>query len=128
MNKSKELRIELQKYSKIMEKYMHKFNKQDNADLNYMFMKCCEYDNISEEEQLELQDIVIENADFFKFVNKCNILLNMIRYYNAEYDFNQKEMSKYNTLFSMVCDLRMSEKFKVALMKRCVVENTDIRI
>lgn len=128
MTKSKELRQALQKYSRIMAKHRHKLDKQDNGDLNYMFMKCTEYDQLSEEEQIKLQDIVLENKEFFKTVNDCNNLLGMIRYYNVEYDFSKSELQDYKTLFSIVCDLRMSEKFKVALMKRCVVENTDIRI
>jgi len=117
----KQIRKNFNRNSKILAKYFKHFYKIQDDDIDFFCYKSYQYDYLEPEEQEELEKIVLNNEEFFKFVNKCKINLELVKHYNLTEHFTKKELDNYSEMFNVLRDMEFSKQLKVTLMKKTMI-------
>lgn len=127
LKKIKEIRKDFRFYSKELAKYFKHFYKIKDDDIDFFCYQSYQYDYLENDDQKELETIVLNNEEFFKLVNKCKINIQLIQYYNATEFFTKKELDDYSEMFNVLRDMEFSNKLKVNLMKKTMIDCTKAK-
>ena len=120
--KIKEIRKDFNKYSKELARYFKHFYKIKDDDIDYFCYNSYQYDYLTQEEQEELENIVLNNAEFFKLVGKCKINIQLIQEYNVTEKFSKSELNDYAEMFNVLRDMEFTKQLKVNLMKKTMID------
>jgi len=118
----KKIKKDFNQYSKELAKYFKHFYKIQDDDIDFFCYKSYQYDYLEPEEQHELENIVLNNEEFFKLVGKCKINIKLIQHYNVTETFSQKELDLYAEMFNVLRDMEFSKQFKINLMKKTMIK------
>lgn len=120
--KIKQIRNDFNRYSKLLAKYFKHFYKIKDDDIDYFCYNSYQYDYLNQEEQEELENIVLNNAEFFKLVGKCKINIQLIQEYNVTEKFSKSELNDYAEMFNVLRDMEFTKQLKVNLMKKTMID------
>ena len=123
MDKIKQIRKDFNFYSKELAKLLKRTYANTNDDIDYFLCFSCDYDYLSPNERKDLEDIVLNNQELFKLINKCKINMELIIKNNVTDFFNRRELDMYTEMYDFLRDATFSKQFKIKLMRRTMIVN-----